>query len=81
MDAFRQNYTTNVEILQARLKAARQQTGQNIVTFQFDIRTLARCAYRDHPHLLKQIVVTSFNDGLNNSTPRWEFKKTETGER
>ena len=41
-----------VEILKARLKAARQQPGQDIATFLCDIR--------DHPHLLEQIVVTSF---------------------
>ena len=72
VDAFRQNYTTNVEILKARLKAARQQPGQDIATFLSDIRTLSRRAYRDHPHLLEQIVVTSFIEGLNNSTLRWE---------
>ena len=75
VEAFRQNYTANVEILKARLKAARQQPGQDIATFLCDIRTLARRAYRDHPHLLEQIVVTSFIEGLNNSTLRWELKK------
>ena len=75
MEAFRQNYTTNVEILKARLKAARKQPGQDIATFLCDIRTLARRAYRDHPHLLEQIVVTSFIEGLNNSTLRWESRK------
>ena len=75
VEAFRQNYTTNVEILKARLKAARQQPGQDLATFLCDIRTLARCAYRDHPHLLEQIVVTSFIEGLNDSTLRWELGK------
>ena len=75
VEAFRQNYTTNVEILKVRLKAARQQPGQDIATFMCDIRTLARRAYRDHPHLLKQIVVTSFIEGLNNSTRRWGMRK------
>ena len=75
VEAFRQNYTTNVEILKARLKAARQQPGQDIATFLCDIRTLARRAYRDHPRLLEQIVVTSFIEGLNNSTLRWELRK------
>ena len=75
VEAFRQNYTTNVGILKARLKAARQQPGQDIATFLCDIRTLARRAYRDHPHLLEQIVVTSFIEGLNNSTLRWELRK------
>ena len=73
VDAFRQNYT-NVEILKARLKAARQQPGQDIATFLCDIRTLPRRAYRDHPHLLEQIVKTSFIEG-NNSTLRWELRK------
>ena len=72
MKAFRQNYTTNVEILIALLKAAKQQPGQDIATFLYDIRTLAR---RGHPHLLEQIVVTSFIEGLNNSTLRWELRK------
>ena len=51
MDAFRQNYTTNVEILKARLKSARQQPGRDIATFLCQICTLARRAYRDHPPL------------------------------
>ena len=75
MEAFRQNYTTNVEVLKTRLKAARQQPGQDIATFLCDIRTLARRAYRDHPHLLEQKVVTSFIEGLNKSTIRQELRK------
>ena len=75
VEAVRQNYTTNLEILEARLEATRQQPGQDIATFLCDIRTLARRAYRDHPHLMEQIVVTSFIEGLNNSTLRWELRK------
>ena len=75
VEAFRQNYTTNVKISKARLKAARQQPGQEIATFLCDIRTLTRRAYRDHPHLLEHIVVTSFIEGLNNSTLRRELRK------
>ena len=75
VEAFRQNYTTNVQISKSRLKAARQQPGQDIATFLCDIRTLVRRAYRDHPHLLEKIVVTSFIEGLNNSTLRWELRK------
>ena len=75
MDAFRQNYTTNAKILKARLKAARQQPGQIIATFLCDFCMLARRAYRDHSHSLEQIVVTSFIEGLNNSTLRWELRK------
>ena len=75
VEAFRQNYTTNVEILKARLKAASQQPRQDIATFLCDIRTLARRAYRDLQHLIEQIVVTSFTEGLNYSTLRWELRK------
>ena len=75
VDAFRQNYTANVENLKALLKAARQQPRRNIATILWDIRTLARRAYRDHPHLLEKIVVASFIEGLNNSTLRWDLRK------
>ena len=75
VEAFRQNYTTNVKISKARLKAAKQQPGQDISTFLCDIRTLARRAYRDHPPLLEQIVVTSFIEGLNKSSLKWEVRK------
>ena len=75
VEAFRQNCTANVEVFKTRLKAARQQPGQDIATFLCDIRTLARRGCRDHPHLLEQIVVTSFIEGLNNSTLRWELRK------
>ena len=80
VEALRQNYTTNVEILKVRLKAARQQPGQDIATFLCDIRTLDRRAYRDHAHLLEQIVVTSFIEGLNNSTFKRGIERIETGE-
>ena len=75
VEAFRPNYTKNVKFLKAGLKAARQQPGQDIAIFLCDIRTLARRAYPDHPHLLEQIVVTSFKEGLNNSTLRSELRK------
>ena len=73
--AFRQNYTTNVEISKTRLIAARQQLGQDIAAFLCDIRTLARLAYCDHQHLLEQKVVNSFIEGLNNSTLRRDLRK------
>ena len=50
VDAFRQNYITNVDILNARLKAAKQQPEQEIANFLCDLRTLARRAYRASPH-------------------------------
>ena len=78
--AFRQNYRTIVDIIKARLKAAKKQLGQHIAAFLCDIRTLNSRAYRHHPHLLEQKVVTSFIEGLNSSTLRWALKM-ETGER
>ena len=77
VDAFRQNYTTNVDILKARLKAARQQPNQDIASFLCDVRTLARRAYRAFPHLIEQIVLTSFIEGLSDSTLRWELRKSK----
>ena len=77
LDAFRQNYTTNVDNLKARLKAAKQQPSHDIATFLCDIRTLARRAHRAHPYLIDQIVLTSLIDGLQSSTLRWELRKTK----
>ena len=77
VDAFRQNYTTIVAILKARLKAARQQPNQDIATFLCDVRTLARRAYRAFPHFIEQIVLTSFIEGLCDSTLRWELRKSK----
>ena len=74
VDAFRQNYTTNVDILKARLKAARQQPNQDISAFLCDIRTLAPRAF---PHLVEQIVLTSFIEGLSDATLRWELRKSK----
>ena len=77
VDAFRQNYTTNVDILKARLKTARQQPNQDIASFLCDVRTLARRAYRAFPHLIEQIVLTSFIEDLSDSTLRWELRKSK----
>ena len=44
--AFRTTYTTNVEVLKAKLKAARQQPNQTFAAFLCDVRTLARRVYR-----------------------------------
>ena len=74
VDAFRQNYTTNVDILKARLKAARQQSNQDISAFLCDIRTLS---YRAFPHLVEPIVLTSFIEGLSDATLRWELRKSK----
>ena len=77
VDAFRQYYTTNVDILKARLKAARLQTEQEIAKFLCDLRTLARRPYRASPHLIDQIVLTSFVEGLKSPTLRLELRKTK----
>ena len=77
IETFRQNYTTNVDILKARLKAAKQQPDQDITTFLCDIRTLARRAYRDNPELIDQMVLTSFVEGLKSPTLRWELRKAK----
>ena len=77
VDAFRENYTTNVDILKARLKTARQQANQDIASLLCDARTLARRAYRAFPHLIEQIVLTSFIEGLSDSTLRWELRKSK----
>ena len=66
-----------MDILKARLKAAKQQSSQDIATFLFDIRTLVRQAHRAHPHLIDQLVLTSFIEGLKSSTLRWELRKTK----
>ena len=76
-DAFRQNYSTNVDILKARLKAARQQPNQDISAILCDIRTLAQRAYRAFPHLAERIVLTSFIEGLSDATLRWELRKSK----
>ena len=78
VDAFRQNYTTNEDILKARLKAAKQQPGQDIASFLCDIRTLARRAYRAQPALIGHIVLTSFIEGLSDPTLRWELRKAKS---
>ena len=77
VDAFRQQYTTNVDILKARVKTARPQQNQDIASFLCDLRTLARRAYRTIPHLVEQIVLTSFIEGLSDSTLRWELRKSK----
>ena len=74
VEAIRQNYTTNVYSLKARLKASKQHPGQGIATFLCDARTLARQAYRDQPDLIEQTVLTSFIEGLSSSTLRWELR-------
>ena len=74
-DLLKQNYTTNVDNLKARLKAAEQLAGQDIVTIPCDIHILARRAYRVDPHPIDQIVLTKIIEGLRNSKLRWDLRK------
>ena len=76
VDALRRNYTMNVDILKARLKAAQQQPNQDISAFWCDIRTVALRAYRALPHLVEQIVLISFIKGLSAATLRWELRES-----
>ena len=75
--AFRTTYTTNVEVLKAKLKAARQQPNQTIAAFLCDIRTLARRVYSGQPLIEEQIVLTSFIKGLHDSQLKWELRKSK----
>ena len=72
VDDFQQKYATNVDIL----KAAGQQPNQDF-SFLCDSRTFAGRAYRAFHHLVEQIVLTSFIEGLSDSTLRWELRKSE----
>ena len=74
--AFRTTYTTNVEVLKAKLKAARQQPNQTIAAFLCDVRTLARRVYRGQPLIEEQMVLTSFIEGLHDAQLRWELRKS-----
>ena len=75
--AFRTTYTTNVEVLKAKLKAARQQPNQTIAAFLCDVRTLARRIYRGQPLIEEQMVLTSFIEGLHDAQLRWELRKSK----
>ena len=70
--AFRTTYTTNVEVLKAKLEAARQQPNQTIAAVLFDVRTLARRVYRGQPLIEEQMLLTSFIEGLHDAQLRWE---------
>ena len=59
------------------MKSCKAATKSRHSNFLCDIRTLARRAYRAHPHLIDQIFLTSFIEGLQNSTFRWELRKTK----
>ena len=75
--AFRTTYITNVEVLKAKLKAARQQPNQTIAAFLCDVRTIARRFYRGQPLIEEQMVLTSFIEGLHDAQVRWELRKSK----
>ena len=75
--AFRTTNTTNVEVLKAKLKTARQQPNQTIAAFLCGVRTLARRVYRGQPLIEEQMVLTSFIEGLHDSQLRWELRKSK----
>ena len=67
---FRTTYTTNVEVLKAKLKAARQQPNQTITAFLRDVCTLARKVQRGQLLIEEQIVLTSFIERLHDAQLR-----------
>ena len=75
--AFPTTYTTNVEVLEAKLKVARQQQNQTIAAFLCDVRKPARRVYRGEPVIEVQRVLTSFIEGLHDSQLRWELRKSK----
>ena len=75
--ASRTTYTTNVEVLEAKLKAARQQPSQTIAAFLCDVRALASRVYRGQPLIEEQIVLTSFIEGLHDAHLRLELPKSK----
>ena len=75
--AFRTRYTTNVEVLKAKLKAPRQQSNQTIAAFLCDVRTLAKRVYRGQPLIEEQMLLTSFIEDLHDAQLRWELRKSK----
>ena len=77
IEALRQNYKTNGDILKASLKAAKQQLKQCIAVLLCDVRTLARWAYHDFPELIDSMVLTTFVVGLSDENLRWELRQVK----
>ena len=75
--AFCTIYTTNFEVLKAKLKAARQQPNQTIAAFLCDVLKLAWRVYRGQPLIEEQMVPTSFIEGLHDAQLRWELRKSK----
>ena len=79
--AFRTTYTTNVEVLKAKLKTARHQPNETNAVFPCDVRTLARRVYKRQPLIEEQMVLTSFIEGLHDAQLRWGFRKSNPASR
>ena len=75
--AFRTPYTESVEVLKAKLKAARQQPNETIAAFLCDVQTLARRVYRGQPVIEELVVVTSFIEGLHDAQLRSKLRKSK----
>ena len=67
VEAFRNKYTTHVEVLEAKLKATRQQPNQTIAAFFCDVGTLARRIYGGQPLIEEQMVLTGFIESLHDA--------------
>ena len=80
IEAFRQNYTTNGDILKKRPKTAKEQAKQVIAAFLPDVRTLPRRACSDFPEMIDPMVLTMFV-GLSDKTLRWAFAKRNPRQR
>ena len=74
---FRTTYTTNVEVLKAKLKTTKQQPNQTIAAFLCDVRTFARSVFRGQLLIEEQIVFTNFIEGLHDAQLRWELRKSK----
>ena len=75
--AFGTTYTTNVDVLAAKLKTVRQQPNQTVAAFLCDGRTLTRRVYRGQPLMEEQMVLTSFIEGSHDAQIRWELRKSK----
>ena len=75
--ACRTTYTTNVEVLKAKLKTAQQQPNQTIAAFLCDVRTLAKRVYTGQRLIEEQMILTSFIEGLHDAQLRWELRKNK----
>ena len=75
--AFRTTYTTNFEVLEVKLKTARQQPNQTIAPFLWDVRTLARKVYRGQQLIKEQMNCTTLIEGHHDAQLRREFQKSK----